>query len=230
MFKNLFYFMMLFVVPNLLSMECARPDTSKEFGEENCLLDALRDGDKETAKFLISIGVDVNVSNAQECTPLMFACTHQNFSDIVRLLINNGAAVNVENLYGETALMFANCVGDQATIELLIKAGARTNSKDKPNITFAGKKTGEIIVEPLQEEQSITYNTYPVRQESESTLAEYIKQKSFEGNDLLNAIKTGDIEMVEVLLATGADVNVKTAEGQTSMLYVGKLNQVLVIS
>ncbi|XP_022100837.1 ankyrin repeat family A protein 2-like [Acanthaster planci] len=73
--------------------------------------------------------LDIDELDADGCTPLMWACAHQQ-TDIVQHLLAHGADVTKESVDGETALAFASSVGCIDIIRLLLTEGADVNKSD----------------------------------------------------------------------------------------------------
>ncbi len=79
---------------------------------------------KEILLFLIEQGLDVNVTNEDGSTPLMFASFMGHFA-IVELLLERGVAVDIcSKKVGETALFFAAKQGHADIVEFLWARGA----------------------------------------------------------------------------------------------------------
>jgi ankyrin repeat protein len=94
---------------------------------------ACRYGRYDIAKFLISIGADINAVSEEGTTPLFLAIrTLPYFSykeenknlDCIRELIKNGADINHQDAFGWTPLHTALKVGDTDAAEELIRSGA----------------------------------------------------------------------------------------------------------
>jgi len=109
------------------------------------LMYAVRLGDKDMVKSLISQGADVNVTDNDSYTVLMKAVTSGN-TDIVKLLMQAGADINAKTNNGYTALRIAVFFRHLDVIKLLIHAGIDVNAKfrnfgDTP-IVLAVKNVG----------------------------------------------------------------------------------------
>ena len=73
---------------------------------EKKLLWKIKEGDIENAQHLINTGVDVNVQDENDMTPLMIA-SQAGHTELVEQLIKVGADVNLGNSSGDTALIYA---------------------------------------------------------------------------------------------------------------------------
>jgi hypothetical protein len=87
---------------------------------------ALRDGNTEILKLLLSNGANVNAAGS--FSPL-YKAVHSGKVEIVTLLLEYGANVNVANQYG-TALHTAVRSGNVEIVTLLLEYGADVNEKD----------------------------------------------------------------------------------------------------
>ena len=123
-------------IRSLLSLERGG-DPDKAFGEgkKTLLMMAIIRGDEEIVGRLLSLDIyaNVNCSDDDGNTPLIFACERGGDVDIVRRLIKEGAQVNWQNKNGMTALMASALSGDEAIAECLIAAGSDSTMKDNAN-------------------------------------------------------------------------------------------------
>ena len=133
-------------------------------------------GHKAVSELLIAKGVDVNARTRSERTALHNAARYGR-GEIVVLLISNGAIINPKNVSGETPLDSANFGKHTEIADLLRKHG--------------GKSAEELKAE--------------------------VKALLAEVKALLNAVGTGDLAGVQVLLDKGANVNAKDNEGFTPL-------------
>jgi ankyrin repeat protein len=90
------------------------------------LVEAVREGDREAVRFLLSESADVNAAQADGATPLAWA-VHRDDVETVKLLINADADVNAANVYGITPLSLACTNRNTVLVDQLLKAGANPN-------------------------------------------------------------------------------------------------------
>lgn len=91
------------------------------------LLEAVKGGDKESARSLLKQRADVNASEADGATALHWAA-HRDDLETVDLLIRAGAKVNAANDYGVTPLALACVNRNAALVAKLLAAGANPNA------------------------------------------------------------------------------------------------------
>lgn len=95
----------------------------------------------DTAKLLITSGVDVNTRYYDDTTPLMYVDFDS--YNVAGLLIKNGADVNAKDCNGKTPLMYALDKYAYDVAELLIKKGANVNARDNSGNTTMSYATNE---------------------------------------------------------------------------------------
>jgi ankyrin repeat protein len=100
---------------------------SVAFAADLRLVEAVRQGDRETVRTLLSERVDVNAPQPDGATALAWAA-HRNDLDTADLLIRAGANANAANDYGVTPLSLACSNGNAPIVEKLLAAGADPNS------------------------------------------------------------------------------------------------------
>jgi ankyrin repeat protein len=166
------------------------------------------------AQLLIEKGANVNAKYATGRTSLHLAVFSLN-ADIVSLLVSSGANVNAEYEDGETVLMEAASSSSSEIVELLLKNGAEVNASDD-----AGNTALINAAEGYSEEES------PGDTEVVKILLEFGADgahKTLDGWTALHgAARHNNIEMIEMLVANGVDINAATVEGITPLMCVGK--------
>lgn len=145
---------------------------------------------KEVVDLLLDHGVDINVRDKYNYTPLMDAVKHLNF-DLALHLIAKGADINLLNNSGNTALFYL--LGKRAPTE-----------KEKSTIPY-------FILEMMDD--NIDENKEKLLP---SLISEQVLQnKNKRGETALDmAISMDDMKVVEYLLEHGVDINSRNEKGE----------------
>lgn len=107
----------------------ALEDYGVDFDEVGVLLSAVESENLELVNFLLDSGVDVDVRDSDNNTPLLIAC-REGYNKIAKALVDAGADVDAENDYDETPLYLARDNGNRYLVGLLRKAGAYEEDDD----------------------------------------------------------------------------------------------------
>lgn len=178
------------------------------------LINAAADGDIDKVIETLNKGVNVNASFRRDDSELsgmtaLMVASSRGYSNMVAELIKRGANVNLKHYSGETALMFAAAKGDAKIVKALVRAGAN------PNVKVVSFHAGEIT--PLS---SAINSGSEQRVEVVSILISGKAQINPEGKFLISPLMhaVGDLEIVKLLIANGADVNQKNVRGATALM------------
>ncbi|MGH9145303.1 MAG: ankyrin repeat domain-containing protein [Vicinamibacterales bacterium] len=186
-------------------------------GSLSPLLYAARDGRLETARILVTAGADVNQADANGITPLVMAISN-NHVDVARFLMDHGAEINASDWYGRTPLWAAvetrNMDVDNATfensvdreplfhlIETLLARGANPNARTKE-------------VPPIRRAM--------LRVTGSLSWVDFTGQTPF-----LTSALSGDLRVMRLLLAHGADPHIPTIGGTTALMAAAGVNWVV---
>jgi ankyrin repeat protein len=160
------------------------------------LLWAAHWNDLQTAELLVRAGADANAANDFRMTPLSQACTNGSVA-FVDLLLNAGANPNTPIGTGETPLMTCARVGAADAVRTLLVRGADVNAK-----------------EPTQNQTALMWAA--AEQHPKVLQALIDRRADLQAHTKLGftalhfAARAGDVESARMLLAAGADVNVRS--------------------
>ncbi len=166
----------------------------------------------EIAAYLLAKGADVNTKDDGGKTPLHLALSWGGGrKDMVELLLSKDAEVNAKDEEEDTPLHYAcRCKTDKEVVELLLTKGAEVNPKDKEGRTplhdACGYKADKEVVELLIAKGA-------------DLNARMTGGKGWRGGvtPLHLAAIAGRTEIVRLLLIEGAEIDVKSDQGQTPL-------------
>jgi TonB family protein len=125
---------LLFVVPLYFAQAApANPQGKNEEGITS-LMQAARDGERESIKSLLNQTVNINAKDSYGWTALTYAAIYGD-SEIVEALLLNGADINTQSEDGYTPLMAAVQYKHDSIVKMLIAKGADVNTQDKDGNT-----------------------------------------------------------------------------------------------
>lgn len=161
------------------------------------LLGAVKAGDKEAVRSLLSQHVDVNAPQADGASALDWA-VHQDDLEMAELLIRAGANVNTANEYGITPLKLACTNRNAGMVEKLLKGGAKPNDSggagELPLLTCARGGSADAVKSLLAHGASVDARE-PYRGQTA----------------LMWAVAGKHPEVARVLIESGADVNARSS-------------------
>jgi ankyrin repeat protein len=201
----------------------------------------VRVDDLDTARLLIRAGADATRADRYGVTPLYLACANGN-ADMIRLLLEVGADPNQVDRTGETALMTASRAGNLDAVKVLLDRGAAVDTKDpefqQTALMVAVRENHPDIVKLLVERRAdvnvktrtgrtppwVLPNSVPgfghgigiVRGGLPERGSRYLIPGSL--TPLLYAARDGRLDAVQTLVAAGADIEQRDANGITPLL------------
>ncbi|KAK2714306.1 hypothetical protein QYM36_008760 [Artemia franciscana] len=227
--------------------------TLLEYGANICAKDkynatplhhAVEFGHKAIVQLLISNGVKINDVTDTKRTPLHLAAL-KGKKDIIELLLRNKAEVGAQDIKGETALHLAVLTGTKDVIALLLKnkaeVNARNNIRKTPLHTAAENENLDAIGFLIDNKAEINAkaefgytpldagvlsgNKHAVKLllENNAEFKNNIFVDRTESAPLHYAVDLGHKEIVEILVAKGADVNINYIN-QTPLILATKKN------
>ena len=186
-------------------------------------------GSVELAKLLLRFNAEPNIKFARGYTPLMAACMC-NYHNIVKLLLQSGAYVNTQGSDGATAIGLASTNNNNRIISLLLNAKVEVNvgapGYGPPLLVLCSHGNDEMVECFLEagadpnvvcaEYFNFTALHFACVLNNEDIVRLLLKAKantnvlSSNGVTPLSiAVSKGNVKIVEVLLAVGADVELE---------------------
>lgn len=200
---------------------------------------------KHIVSSLLNKNMDPNRKDKYGLTPLYYALRWQS-TDTIQLLINGGAVLSSLDKDGACMLHHASSRPEQAkeTIELLLDAGLKINQKDNEGrrpVHFAARSGNLWTLKILENEGAFLSSTdnkgnsvlhYSVLNERYyKEIIEYLigskavhidHRNVFDKTPLLDAVNTGHVSAVEVLLSLGANLAIRDAQLFTPLHYAAQ--------
>lgn len=212
---------------------------------------ALVEGQKKKIASLLSKGVDVNVLNEHERTPLMLVAEYGH-AEIAALLISKGANVNARDAHGNTALILASRYGNPEIVDLLLRHKADIGAKDKwgntslmqafphldivkllltkgADINFKNSKGNTVLIEMAS--NLYKYDSATKKSNALECLNLVIGQgadleaRNQQGSTALLAAYTV-VPALDLLISKGANIDAQDYYGQTALILASKGNYV----
>jgi ankyrin repeat protein len=188
------------------------------------LMLAAGNGHSEVVEQLLARNANLNSKNQHGNTALLHALGNKRMK-AAEVLVRGGAQVNVKNQMGHTALMLAKESGDQQMVQLLLSAGATSgevasNPLKPASAELPTAPSAPVISTPKQPSRAellgaaSSGNTELVRSLiSQGASAEALSDA------LRSAVNAGKADVVRILLASGANPNIRTHNNWTPFLY-----------
>jgi ankyrin repeat protein len=187
------------------------------------LIWAVSNKDYDVAQALLAKKANPNAVNEFGAMPLTEAA-RLNDDRLVKMLLDAGAKVDSANPDDETALMLAIKNGNLQMAETLVKAGANVNRIEKfhnqtPLIYAAAGGHIGIVKLLLSKDADVRPRALYTDWPSQVTSEPRTQYRSVGGlTALMYAIRGGCYSCVDLLVASGADVNFPTPEGITPLM------------
>jgi len=171
--------------------------------EGHCaLLTSAANGQISVLKYLLESGAKMEVTNKFGNTPLMETAKHPQ-PEALQLLIAYKANVNAKTPQGHTALIYAGYNGQVENLKILLAAGA--DPKATANEGLSDFNALDVALEQGHPEAVEILKQAGVKPALGAT------------DDLINAARSGQLDMVKMLISKGSKVDQPDRFGRTAL-------------
>lgn len=182
----------------------ALPPQANARGGMTALIVAVREGSIPTVKALLDGGAPINQTYGDGSSPLLLALQNGN-AEMARLLIERGADVSLANGKGWNPLYLA--------------VKARTMEVGTmPNPTVDVEAMMQVIGLLVEKGADVNARLKANTEIHNAIMATWLREDG--ATPFLRAALCGDLEVMKLLLAHGADPKVNTADGTTALMAV----------
>ena len=181
------------------------------------LLYAARDGLHEPARLLLENGANIETREANGITPLLMALLN-NQLQVAYLLIDYGAELNVDDFYGRSPLFAAV---DYRNLDM------NSEQEDDPQDNYVDREPILAMIQHLLEagaDVNARTKEWPPEKKWLYTLNDVSWVDMTGQTPFIRASAAGDIPVMELLLAHGADPHITTFEGTTALMAAAGVN------
>jgi hypothetical protein len=190
-------------------------------------------GSAESVRLLLGKGADVQGHDKAGITALMVAAVAGDL-DSVRRLVEKGADVNAEASgftdYGSTPLMFAACSQNPAVVKYLLGKGAKFDVVSRVAQEVKNGPLGMLRMTALMKASpGNSGEMMKALVEAGSDLTP-VDVRGMNSLMLVVASERAELKNVELLLKAGADPNVRSAMGETSLDWAQKFGNPQIIA
>jgi ankyrin repeat protein len=184
---------------------------------------AVYSGDVAEVKRLLHAGADVSLANNYGATPMSLAA-EDGATDILRLLLDAGADANSPNPDGQTALLAVARTGNVAAAQLLLDRGATIDAREKwggqTALMWASARRHPEMMQLLIS-KGADVNARSIDRNYQRHVTAEGRPKNLDSGGftpLLYAARENCIACVDVLLKSGADIDMPDPDGVSPLL------------
>jgi ankyrin repeat protein len=186
-------------------------------GGMSALMYAARDGRVEEARLLLDNGADIELSEANDISPLLMALLNNQLG-VASLLLDYGATVNVDDFYGRTPLFAAI---DYRNIDM------NSEREDDPQTNMVEREPIMPMIERLiamGADVNARTKEWPPEKKWLYALNDVSWVDMTGQTPYIRASLAGDVPVMKLLLEHGADPHITTYEGTTALMAAAGMN------
>lgn len=169
---------------------------AKDNDLDNKLIEAVEEGNITKISRLIKKGANIETKDQSGRTPLIIASTH-NEKFIIDLFLKEGADINATDIHGNTALIISTIANNTESVNLLIERKANLEAKNEDPTNKTERPEAEDII-PDDGYRSLGCD--------------------YGNTALMMAAKLNHINIVNILLEAGANIETQDLKGNTLLL------------
>jgi len=180
----------------------------------DALLKAVAEDNMDEALFFLDRGMEADTTDKDGNTLLMIAA-RMGYMDMATMLIERKASVTRQTPAGDTPLLMASLGGHLDMVKLLVQAGAPIQGgKGWQPLHYAAFSGANEVVTFLLEQGA----------------PKDVRAPSSDYTPLMLAVRNGHGDTAKVLLAAGADLALKNAQGETALMMAERIGDTGLVS